>query len=182
MGCQGGRWYNSNQISAKQSSLFKSSITWTTSFGKSGWHIWKGLGGWLHLRQRLQNNHRFLCHNSIVGTWWLRQSCRIWGRQNYLVVFVFVMLITFSWIWMKSDSFVMRSSSRLLGAMIKPTKTKLSEILGFQLHSSGLVVQRVWMVQWYLWQRVQRCTLDLEATTWWPNMYCQNDLVWFKTE
>ena len=56
----------------------------------------KSPSGWLHIRQQLQNNHIFLCHNIIVDTLCLRRSERICGGQTHLVLFLFFLLINFS--------------------------------------------------------------------------------------
>ena len=125
LGCQGRRWYRSYQCSARQMFLFKQRMTWTTSFRQSVWHIWKGLGVWLHLRQGLQNNHIFLFYNINIGTWWLKRSGRIYGVKTHLVIFLFVMLISFSWIWMKTASLVIKVTERLFAATINPTINKL---------------------------------------------------------
>ena len=48
---------------------------------------------------------------------------------------------------------------KIIGGKYKPRHEKIAAIQGYQLQSSGLGVQRVWMVQWYFWQRGQSCTL-----------------------
>ena len=78
------------------------------------------MGEWLNLRQRLSNDHIFVCHNSNADTWLLRQSGRICDGQTHLVIFLLVLLITFNWIWMKPASFVIRVTWRFLGAKINP--------------------------------------------------------------
>ena len=49
------------------------------------------------------------------------------------MIFLFVMRITFSSVWMRPDPFVMRVNERLLVTKINPTNTEISLILVFSI-------------------------------------------------
>ena len=144
--------------------------------------IWRRMGGWFNIRQCLQNDNIFLCHNSNIGTWWLRQSGRICNGQTHLVKFLLALFITFSWIWMKPPSFSLRASKSFLGEDLKPDMKKNAETQFFQQQYFGLGSQQVWMVQCYLWKRGKLFTLGLEVPTWSLYTYMQKDLVWSQTK
>ena len=110
---KGGGWYRQYQAYYSQVIMYKHIITWIALFRKIGCQIWRDMGGWLTLRQRLWSNHRFLCHNSTILMWLLRRSGRICDGQTHLIIFLLVFLITFNWIRMKPHSFVMGGLSLL---------------------------------------------------------------------
>ena len=90
--------------------MFKKRITMISWFGSSGCQTWIGIKGWLNIRRQLRNNHIFVCHNSIIGTLWLGRCGRICDGKTHLVIFLLVLIITFSWIWTKLFSFVIRAN------------------------------------------------------------------------
>ena len=182
MGCQGKRWYRSYQRSSKQIRLFKHRITWNTSFGQRGWHICKLLGGWLQLRQLLQNNHRFMCHNSIFGTRWLRWNWGICGGQTHLVIF-FILFAHYFQLNLDETYFLCREGElRIIGGNDKLCHDKRCSDLRFPITvlQVGSVVGVNGSV--ILLQGGKRCTKGWELTTWWSNMDYQKNLVWLRTK
>ena len=116
----GRSWYRLYQTQERQVTMLEQRTTCITIFGKSGWQIWRCMGGWFNIRKRLQNNHRFACHHHLMieenweDLWQINSPCDIF--TNFL--------ITFSWIWMKSTSI---ATSVFLGAKINLATRKWNE-------------------------------------------------------
>ena len=137
------------------------------------------MGGWFNLRQWLLNYHIFACHNSNVVTWSLRWSGGICGGHDQLVILLLVLLIYLSWIWMKSTSFTMRVSSRLLGAKINPDMKKNRWLNVCNVRLLGWE----WIgCEWSSDISGKGCFGAPRLSTWWLYTDFYKDLVQFQTK
>ena len=91
--------------------MFKEIITWISWFGRISCLTWRGIGYWINISKWLWKYCLFLCHNSTIGTRWLRQSGSIYDGQTRIMFFYLVYssisfefgwnLLTLWWGWAK---------------------------------------------------------------------------------